>query len=107
MPGALVLAESYAGRVLRLDLETHQIDVLAHGLGNPSFTRPVPGGGFYISEFSGNRVSHLHPDGTVTTVAKVTQPGAIALDARRRILGVTLAGTIFRIENRRAQTIYP
>jgi len=107
VPGALVLAESFAGRVLRLDLETHRIDVLAHGLGNPSFTLPAVGGGFYISEFSGNRISRLRPDGTVTTVAKVTQPGAIAFDARRRILGVTLSGTIFRIENRQARTLYP
>jgi hypothetical protein len=107
LPDALVLAESYAGRVLRLDLATHEIDVLAEGLGNPSFTLPVRAGGFFISEFMGSRVSRLHPDGTVTTVAAIRQPGPIAFDAGRRIVGVTLGATVFRIEHGRARTIYP
>jgi hypothetical protein len=107
VPGGLVLAESYAGRVLRLDLATREFEVLASGLGNPSFTLPVRDGGFYVSEFLANRVSRLHPDGTVTAVAGVVQPGPIAFDGKRRIVGVTLRGTIFRIERGRARTIYP
>jgi DNA-binding beta-propeller fold protein YncE len=105
-PGALVLAESYAGRVLRLDLATRDVEVLAEGLGNPSFTLPAAGGGFYVSEFAGGRISHLHPDGTVTKFATVTQPGPIAFDPRHRIVGITFGGTIFRVEGGRARTIY-
>ena len=106
-PGALVLAESYAGRVLRLDLATRRIDVLAEGLGNPSFTLPAPGGGLYVSEFMGNRISRLRADGMVTKFAGVPQPGPIAFDTRRRIVGITFGGTIFRVEGARARTIYP
>jgi hypothetical protein len=40
-------------------------------------------------------------------LARVSSPGSIALDARGRIVGVTLGGTIFRIEGSRARTIYP
>ena len=103
---ALVLSESYAGRVLRLELATGRVEVLAEGLGNPSFTLPAPGGGFYVSEFMGGRISHLHADGTVTRLAAVTQPGPIAFDARHRIVGITFGGTVFRVEGGRARTIY-
>jgi hypothetical protein len=105
-PGALVLSESYAGRVLRLDLATGKIEVLAEGLGNPSFTLPAPGGGYYVSEFMGGRVSHLHADGTVTKVAAVQQPGPLAFDPRHRIIGITFGGSVFRVESGRARTIY-
>ena len=104
---ALVLAESYTGRVLRLDLATREISVLAKGLGNPSFTLPVRTGGFYVSEFAADRLSRLRPDGSVTKVADVRQPGPIAFDAKRRVVGVTLAGTIYRVEGGRARAIYP
>jgi sugar lactone lactonase YvrE len=106
VPGALVLSEAYAGRVLRLDLATREVTVLATGLGNPSFTLPARDGSFFVSEFTGNRVSRLRADGTVTEVASVFQPGPIAFDAHRRIVGVTLGGTVFRIERGRARTIY-
>jgi sugar lactone lactonase YvrE len=102
----LVLSEAYGGRVLALDLRTRRLRVLAHGLGNPSFTLPAPGGGYYVSEFTGNRVSRVSPDGHVQVVAAVSQPGPIAFDDRGRIVGVTIDGTIFRIERRHAHTIY-
>jgi streptogramin lyase len=103
----LVLSESYAGRVLRLDPVTHAIAVLARGLGNPSFTAPAPAGGYYVSEFAANRISYLHANGRVTKVADVLQPGPIALDSRRRLVGASLSGAVFRIEGGRARTIYP
>jgi DNA-binding beta-propeller fold protein YncE len=106
VPGALILSEAYAGRVLRLDLTTREVAVIAEGLGNPSFTLPARDGSYFVSEFTGNRVSRLHADGHVTPVADVFQPGPIGHDAHRRIVGVTLGGTVFRIERGRARTIY-
>jgi sugar lactone lactonase YvrE len=106
-PDGLLLPESYAGRVLRLDLVTGKVDVLATALANPSSALPAAAGGWFISEFMGRRVSHLWPDGRVTAGATVVTPGAIAFDAHHRIVGVTMGGTIFRIERGRARTIYP
>jgi len=103
----LILSEAYAGRVLRFDPATHAIEVLATGLGNPSFTLPAAGGGYFVSEFFGNRISHLWPDGHVTKVADVVQPGPIVFDAQHRVVGVTLVpATLFRIAAGRARTIY-
>jgi len=102
----LILSESYAGRVLHFDPATRAIDVLATGLGNPSFTLPAAGGGYFVSEFTGNRISHLWPDGHVTKVADIFKPGPIEFDAQHRIVGVTNTGTIFRIADGRARTIY-
>ena len=79
---------------------------LAEGLGNPSFALPARDGSYFVSEFTGNRILVSAAGGTVTPVASVFQPGAIAFDAHRRIVGVTLGGTIFRIERGRARTIY-
>ena len=104
-PAGLVLAESFAGRVLRLDPATGKLTVLASGLGNPSFTL-ADGAALYVSEFRGGRVSRLAA-GRIKTVATIGSPGAIAFDGRRRIVGVTLDGTLFRIERGRARTIYP
>jgi hypothetical protein len=105
-PGGLILSESYAGRVLHLDPATRAIDVLATGLGNPSFTLPAAAGGYFVSEFTGNRISHLWPDGHVTKVADILEPGPIAFDAKHRIVGITLGGTVFRIAGGRARAIY-
>lgn len=58
-PDALLLPESYAGRVLRLDLATGKVDVIATGLANPSSALPAAAGGWFISELIGRRVSHL------------------------------------------------
>jgi streptogramin lyase len=103
----LILSEAYAGRVLRFDPTTRAVEVLATGLGNPSFTLPAAGGGYFVSEFYGNRISHLWPDGHVTRVADVVQPGPIAFDARHRLVGVTLVpATLFRLVSGRARTIY-
>jgi hypothetical protein len=104
----LILSESYEGRVLHFDPETKSVQVLASGLRNPSFTLPAASGGWFVSEFFGGRISHLWPDGHVTTVARVTKPGPIQFDSRRRIVGVTQSSaTLFRIERGRARTIYP
>jgi hypothetical protein len=55
----LILSEAYAGRVLRFDPATRAVEVLATGLGNPSFTLPAAGGGYFVSAFSatGSRTS--------------------------------------------------
>ena len=106
-PDGFLLPESYAGRVLHLDATSGKVEVLATGLGNPSSALPASAGGWFISEFTGNRVSHLWPDGHLTTLASVVQPGRLAFDAHHRIVGVTLTGTVFRIERGRARTIYP
>jgi sugar lactone lactonase YvrE len=104
----LILSESYEGRVLHFDPETKTVEVLASGLKNPSFTLPAASGGWFVSEFFGGRISHLWPDGHVTTVARVFKPGPIVFDSRRRIVGVTQDGTtLFRIERGRARTLYP
>jgi hypothetical protein len=61
-----------------------------------------------VSEFFGGRISHLWPDGRVTTVARVLKPGPIVFDSRHRIVGITQNGTtLFRIVRGRAQTLYP
>jgi streptogramin lyase len=106
-PSGLILGEAYAGRVLRFDPATRKIDVLADGLGNPGFALPAAAGGYFVSEFYGNRISHVWPDGRVTKVADVLQPGPIAFDARHRITGVTLIPpTVFRIVGGKARPIY-
>jgi hypothetical protein len=105
-PNGLILSESYAGRVLHFDPATRAIDVLATGLGNPSFTLPAAAGGYFVSEFTGNCVSHLWPDGHVTKVADVFQPGPIEFDPLHGIVGITLTGTVFRIAGGCARTIY-
>ena len=103
----LIFSEAYAGRVLRFDPATRAVEVLATGLGNPSFTLPAAGGGYFVSEFFGNRISHLWPDGHVTKVADVVQPGPIVFDGQHRLVGVTLVpATLFRITAGRARTIY-
>jgi hypothetical protein len=103
----LILSEAYAGRVLRFDPATRAVEVLATGRGNPSFTLPAAGGGYFVSEFFGNRISHLWPDGRVTKIADVVQPGPIAFDTQHRLVGVTLVpATLFRLVRGRARTIY-
>ena len=104
----LILSESYEGRVLHFDPEAKTVEVLAKGLENPSFTLPAASGGWFVSEFFGGRVSHLWPDGHVTTVARVLKPGPIVFDSHRRIVGITQNGTtLFRIFRGRAQRLYP
>ncbi len=103
----LILGESYAGRVLRLDPKTRQIEVLATGLVYSGFTLEAPGGGLFVSELGRNRISRIGADGHVTKVSDVFQPGPIAFDSRHRIVGLSQDGTIFRIVRGHARTIYP
>jgi hypothetical protein len=104
----LILSESYGGRVLHFEPETKEVQVLATGLKNPSFTLPASNGGWFVSEFFGARVDQLWPDGHITKVAPVFKPGAMAYDSRHRLIGITQGGTtLFRVVRGRAVTIYP
>jgi sugar lactone lactonase YvrE len=105
--GGLILGESYAGRVLRLDPATKQIEVLATGLAYPGFELPAAGGGWFVSELGADRIARLWPDGHVTKVADAFQPGPIAFDSRRRIVGVSQNGTVFRVAGGQSRRIYP
>jgi sugar lactone lactonase YvrE len=106
-PDGLILGESYAGRLLRLDPATHVVTVLAGGMKYSGFAVTAAAGGWFVSELGRNRISHVWPDGHLTKVADVFQPGPIAFDARHRIVGVSQNGSVFRIERGRARTIYP
>ena len=81
--------------------------VLATAMKNPGSALVASGGGYFVAEFSGNRISRLWPDGHVTKVADVFKPGAIAYDSRHGIVGASGGGQIFRIVRGRAVTIYP
>ena len=103
----LILGEAYEGRVLRIEPETKQVTVLAEKLGNPGFAIPAATGGYFVSEFFGNRVSHVWPDGRVTKVADVFKPGPIAFDSLHRIVGVAQdPGRVFRISGGKAAAVY-
>ena len=103
----LILGEAYAGRVLRFDPSTRQTTVLAEMLGNPGFAIPAPSGGYFVSEFFGDRISHIWPDGRVTRVAEVFKPGPIVFDSLHRIVGVAQdPGRLFRVSGGKARAIY-
>jgi hypothetical protein len=106
-PGGLVLGESYAGRLLRLDPTTNTVAVLAKGMTYPGFALPAAGGGWLVSELGRNRISRVSAGGRVTKVADVFQPGAIAYDAHHRLVGISQDGTLFRLEGRESRRIYP
>jgi hypothetical protein len=105
--GGLILGESYAGLLLRLDPKTRTVTVLAKGMTYPGFALPAAGGGWLVSELGRNRISHVSPSGRVTKVADVFQPGAIAYDPRHRLVGISQDGTLFRLEGRKSRRIYP
>jgi hypothetical protein len=106
-PGGLILCEAYGGRLLRLDPETKQVTVLATGMKNPSSAVVAAAGGWFVSEFFGDRISHVWPDGRVTKVADVFKPGPLAFDSRHRIVGASMDGSVFRVVRGRTVAIYP
>jgi streptogramin lyase len=103
----LILCEAYGGRLLRLDPQTKQVTVLATGMKNPSSAVEAAAGGWFVSEFFGNRISHVWPDGHVTKVADVFKPGPLAFDSLHRIVGASMDDGVFRVVRGRAITIYP
>jgi sugar lactone lactonase YvrE len=103
----LVLGESYAGRLLRLDPKTRTVAVLAKGMTYPGFALPAAGGGWLVSELGRNRISRVSVEGRVKKVADVFQPGAIAYDSRHRVVGISQDGTLFRLGSGKSRTIYP
>jgi sugar lactone lactonase YvrE len=105
--GTLILCEAYGGRLLRLDPATRAVTVLGTRMKNPSSAVDAAGGGWLVSEFFGNRVSHVWPDGHITKVADVFKPGAIAYDSKHRLVGTDGNGEIWRLSHGAAQTIYP
>ncbi len=105
--GTLILCEAYGGRLLRLDPATKAVTVLGTGMKNPSSAVDAPGGGWFVTEFFGDRVSRVRPDGHVTKVADVYKPGPLAYDSKRRLVGAGMSGEVWRISHGTAQTIYP
>ena len=103
----LILGESYAGRLLRLNPKTRTVTALAKGMTYPGFALPAAGGGWLVSELGRNRISHVSPGGRVTKLADVFQPGAIAYDARHQLIGISQDGTLFRLAGGKTRTIYP
>jgi len=104
--GSLILCEAYGGRLLRLDPETRQVTVLATGMKNPSSVVLDPAGGYDVTEFFGNRISRVWPDGHVTKLADVYMPGPLARDSKGRLVGASMSGEIWRIVRGAAITIY-
>ena len=105
--GSLILCEAYGGRLLRLDPETRGVTVLATGMKNPSSAVDAAGGGWYVTEFFGNRISRVWPDGRVTKVADVYMPGPLAFDSKHRLVGASMSGEIWRVSRGTAVTVYP
>jgi outer membrane protein assembly factor BamB len=106
-PEGLVVCESFSGRVLRLD--GTRLEVLAEGLGNPSYAARAADGALYVGEFVAGRVTRLDPSGETTVIASVANPGPVSLDRSGRILVGTLDGHIYRVDPaaRTAVRIYP
>ena len=106
-PEGLVVCESFAGRVLLI--RGGRVEVLASGLGNPSYAARASDGSLYVTEFLAGRVTRLDPSGGTTPVADVSQPGPISFDRDGRLLVGTLGGTIVRVDatNGRAVRVYP
>ena len=95
----LVAAESFAGRVLDVDLASGGVTTLADGLQNPSSLASAGSGELYVSEFVGGRVSLLGRDG-VRRVAEVPQAGALWRTGDGSLLVTSLSGDVVRLDPR-------
>jgi hypothetical protein len=94
----VLAAETFAGRVLAVDPDRGGVTTLARGLANPSSLAIADGGGLYVSEFTGGRLSLLAADGSVRRVAVVPQAGALWRAADGTVLVTTLGGDVRRVD---------
>ena len=95
--GRLVAAESFAGRVLEIDVTSGGVTTLAQGLANPSSLAHAGNGDLYVSEFVGGRVSILGRDG-LRPIAEVAQAGALWRARDGSLLVTTLSGDVLRVD---------
>jgi hypothetical protein len=96
----LVAAESFAGRVLDIELPSGGVTSLAQGLQNPSSLAEARDGGLYVSEFRGDRISIVGADGGVRRVAAVSQAGALWGARDGSLLVTSLSGDVLRVDPR-------
>jgi streptogramin lyase len=73
--GTLYVADTYGGRVRRIDASTRTITTLASGLATPTHVAVAPDGSVYAAETQGHVVRRIAPNGTVTAFAGTGIPG--------------------------------
>jgi antitoxin (DNA-binding transcriptional repressor) of toxin-antitoxin stability system len=96
----LVAAESFAGRVLEIELSSGRVTSVAQGLQNPSSLAEAGDGALYVSEFRGEGISIVGADGAVRRVASVSQAGALWGARDGSLLVTTLSGDVLRVDPR-------
>lgn len=67
--GTLYVADTYGGRVRRIDASTRTITTLASGLATPTHVAVASDGSVYAAETQGHVVRRIAPNGTVTAFA--------------------------------------
>jgi sugar lactone lactonase YvrE len=112
---SLYVADGLRHQVLRYDLKTRRLTVLA-GTGRPGssgdggpatkarLTEPTElvldgGGRLYFSDVNQGRVRRIDPRGIITTVARVPAAAGVAVDPSGRFLAIaSIAGWVYRVE---------
>ena len=95
---ALLAAETFAGRVLRVDPAGRDVATVAGGLSNPSGLALAAAGSFYVSEFARGRITLVAADGSTRPVASVPQAGALWRSGDGSLLVTTLGGDVRRLD---------
>ena len=73
------VAEAGTGKVVKFDAERQRVEV-ATDLGTPNGIAIAPDGTIYVSDFTGDRIIKIAPNGDKTDWAQVTGPRQLALD---------------------------
>jgi sugar lactone lactonase YvrE len=98
--GSVLLMESYAGNIRRLDPATHRTSILTSKLGNPAYAVRTRDGAIYVTEFSKSAVTRLYLDGTTELIASVPSPNGVAGARDGSLLIVTMPGRLWRVDPR-------